>query len=387
MKNLQNSKIGKLIAFVALILLLQKSTAFAQKPSTLFLPARRCFTYPTEQLSTNSIASDNESNVFVTFWDGKVASINLNSAKMQWVNFLGGQIIADVLVDFTNIYVLSRAVLDNEQSTPDQTNITIRSINLQTGITDWQTKVITPKQSDLSTHIFREKLTLVNKDGNLCIINKNTGQIIRQKSLGGNLLASLYFAEDKLVTGTIDKQILLFSLENEQPVSVFSVSSVATAFFLDKTIGILYWGDKAGMLRSVMLQSTNNEKIKKPRWEFRSGAEISQITSTSFGILISSLDNFVYMIAKKNGKLLWKKRLGGRVSTKPLITGDYVFITTNNEPICFVIDLSNGKIVNKFSLAPDNFFINSPLLIKEEFVFPTAKGLLGFSVGRCISDQ
>jgi hypothetical protein len=61
------------------------------------------------------------------------------------------------------------------------------------------------------------------------------------------------------------------------------------------------------------------KRLKTPEWKLRNGAEISSVTPTAEGLLISSFDNFIYLISENGGKPLWKKRLSGRITAAPLI--------------------------------------------------------------------
>jgi len=117
----------------------------------------------------------------------------------------------------------------------------------------------------------------------------------------------------------------------------------------------------------------------------RFGGEIFSLSLVPAGVLVSSLDNFVYLISLQKRKKIWKRRLAGRILAKPLIRDNFgVFVTTvGNSAI--ILDLSNGKIVNQISLPDDSFTLSEPVTVDKSLVFSTSKGIFAFSSGntRC----
>jgi outer membrane protein assembly factor BamB len=188
-----------------------------------------------------------------------------------------------------------------------------------------------------------------------------------------------FFSEDKL-TVAVDKEIITFSLENASVLFQSKITAAPTAFLL---LGnkILFWGDSLGNVYALDIVSG------KIFWRFRIGGQISYIIFTSKGILLTSYDNFVYLVSADKGKALWKKRLSGRIIVEPLVTGNFVMVTSLADSDVFVLDLSDGKLVNQFSLTEENLSLSLPLLLDNLLVFITTKGLFVFSHsgGKCIS--
>ncbi len=118
---------------------------------------------------------------------------------------------------------------------------------------------------------------------------------------------------------------------------------------------------------------------RKNFWKFRNGAQVSSITFTPKGLLLTSYDNFVYLVSTEKGKLIWKKRLAGRITVEPLVFDNFVAVSSLFDSEVFVLDLSNGKQVNQFSLTEESLLLNSPLLLENFLVYVTFKGLSIFS--------
>jgi outer membrane protein assembly factor BamB len=62
--------------------------------------------------------------------------------------------------------------------------------------------------------------------------------------------------------------------------------------------------------------------------------------------LAVSHDNFVYKLSR-GGNVKWKRRLPGRVADKPLVVGDIAVVSIVGTGSVYVLDLRNGKILNR----------------------------------------
>jgi outer membrane protein assembly factor BamB len=94
---------------------------------------------------------------------------------------------------------------------------------------------------------------------------------------------------------------------------------------------------------------------------------------------VSSLDNFIYLISPQKGKKVWKRRLAGRISAKPLVVDNFAVFVTAVDNSAVVLDLRNGKIVNQISLADIGFILSRPVIADKALVFSTNKGIFAFS--------
>jgi outer membrane protein assembly factor BamB len=132
-------------------------------------------------------------------------------------------------------------------------------------------------------------------------------------------------------------------------------------------------GDGKGLLISY------NKKLKTQDWKFRNGGEISEITFTRKGLIVTSFDNYIYLISETNGRLLWKKRLSGRLLDKPQVFGNHVIVAANGDSTAAVLELDGGKLVNRVILEKDNYFLGDSMRTGNSIVYATFKGILSFS--------
>ncbi|MGI8787296.1 MAG: PQQ-binding-like beta-propeller repeat protein [Pyrinomonadaceae bacterium] len=369
--------------------------------------ANLCWSYLPNQPLTSGIASDNENSVFIAFYGGSISSISQNAGKKMWDSDLGGEIISSPLYDSNHIYILSRSRsgienIENRESKEsinsekkNDSNVIVRSLNSVSGVTEWQTKqhietsdAHSGSLQNVTLHIFEGNLLLITDFGNLYFYDKSDGHLDQKILLNSKLSALPFFTGDKIILGTADKKVILYSLSDKKISSIFEASAAPTVFYYSQTNEDLYWGDNRGLLARLDLGSSggrrNKKPDKKPKWIFRSGAAISNIVSTADCILISSLDNFVYLISKRDGKLIWKKRFSDKIISEPMIDGRYVLIMPDAERFGLVLNLSDGGTVNKFALPEDNISDGNPIKVGNKFIFPALRGLFAFSVnGGC----
>lgn len=349
----------------------------------LALPLKLCWSYQIKTIG-NVIASDNDEYIVTSTLKGKIFALELNSGEKLWETELGGRVVSDLIIneDKKNIFVVTKFFSDKEQS--DQ--IQVRSIAKNSGITNWQTSLSVTtlhygqktNEQNISIFLYDHKIIVSDQNSFIAALSENNGQILWEKPLKTQL-SSIYFdlpsknlaiiSEDKIALANIDTGEHIF----QKQLNLFPI----TAYFFDGTILIL--GNKKGDAFAVDL------KTNKIIWKFRAGAEISNISLTSEGILITSFDNFIYLIASKNGKGIWRKRLENRVIISPFVFDKYVVVTTSGSVTTNIIDLKEGRLVNQIYLDADNYFINRPVLSRHLIAFPTANGIFAFtnSDNRC----
>jgi outer membrane protein assembly factor BamB len=221
-----------------------------------------------------------------------------------------------------------------------------------------------------------EKLALVTDNGFFCLIDKTDGKVIVKKKLEYHITTVPFCRGEKIYFGTDDKKIVNLSLLDGHLFSETIVKSVPT-IITPSDNDLIYYGDNTGFVFAI------REKNKKARWSAITGAAIADITILPEGLLVSSNDNFVYLLSGKSGDRIWKRRLNGRPSGKPLVRNETAVFSSAGSKEAVFLDLRKGKVVNQIYLKDDNYFIGNPLAGAEKgsVVFPTFKGLYAFVVG------
>ena len=121
----------------------------------------------------------------------------------------------------------------------------------------------------------------------------------------------------------------------------------------------------------------------KKNWDFTTGGKISHIIETPEGILVLSLDNFIYSFAKDSSKLDWKVRSPGRNIIFPVIIENSAIITNLGTNISNIYDLNSGRLRNKITIEDNNQFLEKPIITNNMIVYPTLQGLYVFKSNIC----
>jgi len=374
-------------AFPALIILC--STIFTQQTNTkpqIDAPVFRiCWLYQTNESEITKLASDNESGFYFSLSSGKLLSLNLETVEKLWETNLGGNIVSDILVDRNNIYIAQK--LDesaSEKAASEKANSQIISIQKSTketlilysldkvtGITGWQFKIA--ESDKVYLYDTGDSLTIFLNNGMAYSLAKTDGKLLWTRNLGSNLSARPLEKNSEIILGTADKQVVYLSLKDGRTLRKFEIKEQSAVIAEDTDGNNLIVGDRKGSVWSL------NKKKQKRRWTLRQGAEISNLLYTAQGLLMSSFDNFVYLVAETSGKLIWKKRLPGRIAAEPQIKDNHIIINSIDESAAFVLELNTGKLINKITLEDDNFFTGESMQLNNLLIYATLRGIVSFS--------
>jgi len=359
-----------------LVAFFSPSKTFAQKTDNLTASKSICWNSNDKNIGRNHIASDKEA-IFVAYLNGYLASINIKTGIKNWTANLGGEIVSDPLIDKydnTKVYIATKPLVPVDKQTvvnKISDGTVIRSINKVTGITNWKIDIKTTEEVFLYDN--GESLIIISKDGKVLALNKLSVQPIWEISFGDTLTTVPFFSENS-VTVTFANKIVSVSLKDASIYFQTELLSPATSLFGHLREKV-FWGDEYG---KVFRLNSFYKRSKANLWKFQNGAKISRIILTTKGLLLTSLDNFVYLISAEKGRLIWKKRLAGRITLDPLVNGEFVILSSSSNSEASVLDLNTGKIINQISLAEGNFFLSPPVLTDSLLIFATAKGIFAF---------
>ncbi len=383
-KNFSPSKY-LIVGLILSSLFLFESSAFAQSDSIraelaggdLSAPFKLCFDKQIDKSLPASFASDNASALFIAYQTGKLEKVNLEKKSTTWISDLGGEIASDLIFENNRIYFITKIsggdlVKANKAYDGKKpiTNYFLWSVDAATGVTVWQFPFSTSGSVLLSE--FQDKLFMTIDDGTIIIVRKYDAQKILDKQTGVRFKSAPSFSENKISLATDDNSIIIISAENGEVVSKIStLQSTATTIITDRDK--LYWGEKEGFVSFGKISG------KSRLWSVRYGGEIYSLILLPNGILVSSLDNFLYLISLQKGKKIWKRRLSGRISAKPLIMGNFVVFSTTVDNNVTIVDSRDGKIVNQIPFQEKGFVLSTPLFIYHHLVFLTTKGIFAFA--------
>ena len=359
---------NKTLILIFLNLFITVFTAPAQDSINWELPFKKCGEIKFENTDAKLIASDNQRTIYVSKEKGKISSIDVETGEENWRADIGGILLPQARVDSENLYLVSR--IDNNSETEKNY---LRAINIRNGITNWKAEIF--KGSYLSDYENFQSLILLNKNGSITNFNKKNGSVNWAKK--DELSNAKFYAFDQ-------DRIYLQTSKNITGI-ITSSGDVSGRIDFDKTSTSVYLQDSQTLISGDALGnlSLKNFTAGKILWQTKVGGYISFIDNTSKGFLVSSYDNFLYLFSKKNGRLIWKKRVNGRITDRPLITSGYVITNSNGDNYTNIIDLKNGKSINQIVVNKEDNFINSPVLMNNYLLLQTLNEILFYS-NKCL---
>jgi len=372
------------------VLFILTALLYGQSSNTNNFPNKACWQYPLNNPSKQQIASDNKESIYLIRDNKYIDSINNPNGKINWTFDSGGTIVARILVNSEFIYMVNIV----RKSGSEEDILTLRSISKYSGLTFWKTDIkfnadsknqVTPE----NTYIYETKDgLLLNSSFCFIHINKLDGSLKWKKCITSESADSIIMSDilDGNVAFFDSTHIYIIVLTTGEVLSKIPVETQVTAIDLFNK-SIVVFGDKKGSIRSL------NVENGKTIWTVKSGGEISSIVKTEKGLLVTSFDNFIYMLDKSSGRKIWKRRFANRIKEKPFIKGNIngnkenIAVIVSGDKNAFFIDTSNGKIISQISLATESFFLSPSIFVNGYYFFLTNKGIEVFTDGICSKNE
>lgn len=327
----------------------------------------------TDKLISQSI--DNHQKYFlVSDGEGLVSALDAGTGKVIWRTLVGGKIFSNIVYDDNYIYLLSENKLQlssinsiNNLTEPIKTKVT--ALSWQTGVTKWQiaSELILTSKSRL--HITGNSLILNDAQSNYEVIDKNTGQPIKNDEV---IVMTPLLEYKKNFSAKAYKLIL----KRQDP------SNELPYLFIDN-FRKMYIGDSTGAISSYDL--TNGRM--KMNWKFQTGGGVILMKKIAQGVLVISFDNYLYLLNPSNGKPKWRKRLSGRPFGSVLLFNDVGIFTIVNNNEAVLVDLNRGTIINRITLSDDNYFTSGSTYAGGILAFETFTGISAFGQKESCSDK
>jgi outer membrane protein assembly factor BamB len=358
----------KSLIFLTLCFQIQISTAqdFGRKPF------RECWRLEHENMSNLEIASDNAGGLYLPLSDGSVEAIDETLGKPFWRTEIGGEIVSPLTLDEKKLYLASKSSSDDTEKNSQEDaseNVTVRALSLLTGVTIWrQTISGGEKVFQICGH---EKLYLLTDSGTFYALDKESGRVLFKRELGVKVDTPPSLNGSSLYFGSARKKIVEISIEDGRVLNEIDIDDTPTTV-AGLSSSVIFLGDSLGNIRALQTQN------KRILWTTRVGAGIIDITKIPRGLLVSSFDNYIYLLSEKNGEKIWKKRLAGRSAGKPLIRDEVAVFAILGAANAAFIELRKGKQINQIPIQDENYFINNPVRTNRLTVFQTFKGLYAF---------
>lgn len=369
-QNLTNKIRGSILAALLLTDIVPIKAVAAQETVDTPVVLRSCWGIRSDDPAKSIYASDNDLRLFISKTGSKVESIDLITGKKNWQTELGGDIVSNLSADKESIYIGNNR---SSEITFKPLFTTLRSISIDTGIANWNRSLSYSEKIFLGENA--NSVIAIGSDGSISALKKSDGNLIWQNSPGKWLSGAPYFLAGEVVIPSESREINIVSTINGSTSFRIKTETVPVSVYLIDD-NILIWGDAKGNLTAVDVHS------KTVDWKFRSGGLISGIIGVNNDILISSYDNFVYLLSS-GGKVIWKRRLPGRVVDKPLVTQNFVVVSIVGESGISLISLNSGKLLNKLTTENESYATAAPAAASGYIIFSDGDGIYSYNTGNC----
>lgn len=312
--------------------LLASSGSISQPPADL-TPAvlAKCVSRSTTALPVQGALAADDEHVFLGTADGVLSAFGSKNLEVLWRADIGGEFVSSIAVIDNGILVVT-----NTTSQSGQGGIsTLRLIPSDSGIPSWTAKL--PFSARYHLGRINGSTAAVSQEGLVVLLDSASGTTLWQVGPVGKLSARPAFSPTGIALATQSKELVVVAAKSASIVSRQTTSALVTsvAFVGNENIAA---GDERGGV--VLFGERHNRSI----WRFKSGGAITFITETGDGILVTSLDNFVYLISDYNGDVIWKKRLSGRVVEGGTMIGGLFAVLIYGENSAYLLDLKTGKL-------------------------------------------
>ena len=326
----------------------------------------KCWEYPSiAELSTLPTADDR--SVFFLNSDRKLESADLLAARKIWSSELGGEVISNLLLADSTLLVVTSATSSESR---DPGVITLRSLSKETGVTNWSRAM--PGASRIWLGVVGDSVVAVDVAGGITAHNPADGSQLWTTNLGVPISADPQFSTGQIIVATAGKEIVKISAGGSTAV-VSKTQFTPTAVLVASSSRYLI-GDDRG---NILLMAGGERD-----WKFRNGARISFLLSYDSEFIAASFDNFIYKISR-GGNVEWKRRLSGRVASRPLILGDTAAVSIIGDGNIYFIDLKNGKITNRVDTTDGSATGTVTIAGASGLVISGTRGLSLYSRGKC----
>ena len=274
--------------------------------------------------------------IYAALEDGSVMAIDTVSGKQVWLSRLGGVIGKMELSDSGRLAVLT----GQEGEKKDSKTLFLQVLSGETGLTVWRKEL--EFSGDVSIGADKKSIGVTRRaDGSQIWFDLETGE---REGGGGAWLAKAGEGYRRFIIGKDESKHLNEDL-------------------------------------SILTDSMGN--ISAGPWKARVGAEVSDISLSDQGLIVSSADNFVYMLTVNRGDRKWKRKFTGRLLGTPVLHKNYGLFVTVAGTEAIILDLTNGKVVNNIPLADGAFFTGSTIGTETGFALMTSRGMLFYSPEGC----
>lgn len=362
----------RILILVAMSVSLLHGT-FAQGPELKSAAVVRCTSRPLPSTPVAGVLASDGERVYAGTANGSLYSFESKDLTLAWRVEVGGEFVSGILLA-ENAIVIATNQSGKENSADGST---IRLLSKESGVTTWSAKL--PYSDKYYLGRINGSVAAISNEGQITLIDRPSGQIQIQAGPFGKLSAKPAFSPTNALIATLDKNLMVISARTGSLVFKQTTEFTATAVGFLKDDNVVA-GDERGNV--ILFGARETRSV----WKFKSGGGVTFVFEAAGGILVTSLDNFVYLISDYNGDVVWKRRLTGRVVEGGLAIENSFVVLINGENSAFVIDLLKGKVTDTISASDTDLVNRVPVYVRDRFfVLSSLNALELYSLSGCVS--
>lgn len=346
-------------------------TVFPRPESQIALsqPLTKRWQYESAATINLTPATDGE-RIYLPLAAGSLVSLRAVDGEMLWKTDIGGEVSASPVADEHGVYIASETSGAPPTTNEPRATGALRALGRDTGITLWMRTLRRPIHGSLdmnSTTLFGG-----TTDGRVFAIDKRTGQLVWVMQHGASFASHPVVSGSMLYIGSDDGTLLALNQVNGKVLWRYRTRGAVRGrvAIVDE---VVYFGSADGYVYAL------GAIDGRLRWRTRTGAGVQAVASAGGGLLVASLDNFVYFLSLTKGVRLWKRQLAGRLLGEPLTTSDGALFMPLTGDAGVVLDLRDGKQLNTLPVGEDNNTAASPVVVGNVLFVTTRRGLVAFS--------
>lgn len=319
--------------------------------------------------TTNFTPATDGKTIYLPLSDGTLVALNASDGKLLWKSEAGGNFSAAPTADETTLY------LATGYPTGDGSAVrgTLRALSKDTGITLWMRTLQAPLRGRLAAGPSAVFAGAAN--GVVNAFDKRTGATIWANSYGDEFDSQPMLDGDRLYIGSVGGWLRALNQSNGEVLWVVRTRGAIRGPIAIRE-GVLFFGSDDGHVYAV------RHDRGKMVWKRRTGASVQAVAVVEDGVLASSFDNFAYLLSLRHGSVRWRQLLPGRVPARPVTAADGALFTPLSTDSAIVLNLKDGKPVNRLRIGQENSSSAAPVVVQEIVFLTTAQGLMAFGASR-----
>lgn len=371
MKFLHNSwaKIFFKLPHVAITLVILGQISVLAQPSKegtfdWTLPFQSCRNLIINDTNITAVASDNDGNLYTMSSSSVLNAIDIFQPVVIWNVDFGSTFVSNLAQSEKELFIVSKIESNKDDGI-------LWAVSKLTGITNWRSEI--PFANKIVLRMANLHIIGLS-DSFAFALDRQTGS---PKWRINNELNFLWLKDDP---ADVDKDFIARMLQRNLAIIQRAGNLREEITEISSAQESLLVGDRSGTFQSYD-KSTGNRI-----WSTKTGGKITSINLLdNNSVLVTSLDNFLYLFSIKNGNLKWKRRLPFRLNDKPFIVDQIAVVGNKGSDQVFFIELDSGRIINHISLPESEYLTANPLILQEKLIVPTTQGVFSYSQNPCVN--